>query len=118
MIIQLSEFDSFAQEVMDENTPSERLQELAQLVATNPAAPPELLEKLSESQDTIILQSVTANPNTPTEVLWKLGEKFPGELLTNPIFSLLLLENLDFIRTYATVTYNSHFLFVVRAMRP
>lgn len=66
---------------------------LAQWIAQNPTTPPEVLRKLSESSDFTTRSHVTANPNTPTEVLLNLGAQFPLQLLDNPIFSLLLLEN-------------------------
>jgi hypothetical protein len=91
---------SLQQEAAKEKTSSDRLvelahisTELAQFVAKNPCAPPDLLRELSNSSDATICQNVAANPNTPTEVLLKLGSKFPQQLLDNPIFSLLWLEN-------------------------
>jgi hypothetical protein len=91
---------SLQQEAANEKTSSDRLYELAhistelaQSVAKNPCVPPELLRELSNSSDTTIRQNVAANPNTPTEVLLTLGSKFPQQLLDNPIFSLLWLEN-------------------------
>ncbi|GAB4297792.1 MAG: DUF2336 domain-containing protein [Oscillatoriaceae cyanobacterium] len=83
-----------------ENTPPEQLQqlanhspELAQLVAQNPAAPSELLAKLASSKDPTTRARVAANPNTPTEILLKLGAEFPQQLLENPMWDLILLEN-------------------------
>lgn len=96
------EFESLVQEATDENTSIERLQELAcrhklaRLIASNSSSP-ELLAELASSSDTITRQNVTANPNTTTEVLLQLGQEFPGELYNNPIFSLLLLENPNFL---------------------
>jgi hypothetical protein len=66
---------------------------LAQLVAKNPSTPPELLRKLANSSHVTTRKNVTANPNTPIEVLLKLGVEFPKQLLDNPIFHLVLLEN-------------------------
>jgi hypothetical protein len=93
------------------NTPTEHLQELARtsiefarLVATNPTTSPELLQELSDSQDTITRRNVTANPNTPTQVLLKLGAEFPGELIANPIFSLLFLETPNLISQIPSTT--------------
>jgi pentose-5-phosphate-3-epimerase len=91
---------SLQQEATHESTPGDRLKELAQistelpqLVAKNPSAPSELLQELSNSGDVITRQNVVANPNTPTEVLLNLGSEFPEQLLNNPSFFLLWLEN-------------------------
>lgn len=94
------ELPSLQQEAVSEKTSSDRLkelagisQELARLVASNPGATPELLRELAGSRDPHTRQNVAANPNTPTEVLLKLGEEFPQEVVNNPVFSLLFLEN-------------------------
>lgn len=91
---------SLQQEATNKSTPGDRLIELAQIstplaqiVAKNPSTPSELLIKLSESNDDTTRQNVAANPNTPTEVLLNLGGEFPKQLLNNPSFSLLWLEN-------------------------
>ncbi|BAZ41817.1 hypothetical protein NIES4101_77850 [Calothrix sp. NIES-4101] len=91
---------TLVQEAASENTSSQRLQELAwmnvklgRIVATNVCAIPELLHELSTSDDRETRQAVASNPNTPTDVLFQLGAEFPQELLENPVFSLLLLEN-------------------------
>lgn len=97
-----------------QNTPPEQLQqlanhspELAQLVAQNPAAPSELLAELAQSNDTITRARVTANPNTPTEILLKLGSDFPQQLLENPMWDLLLLENPQLSKTIPLATLTS-----------
>ena len=51
------------------------------------------LRELATSNDDTIRKAVTSNPNTPTDILWQLGAEFPEQLLTNPLFDLLLLEN-------------------------
>jgi len=61
--------------------------------ASNPSTAPDVLRKLAKSRDRITRAHVTANPNTPTYVLWKLGAEFPEQLINNPIFNLLFLEN-------------------------
>jgi len=66
---------------------------LARLVAKNPSTPPELLRKLANSSHVTTRKNVTANPSTPIEVLLKLGAEFPEQLLDNPIFYRVLLEN-------------------------
>ena len=88
------------EEATNEQTPPERLSQLAQinstiasLVANNPNAAPELLTELADREEDFIRKNVAANPNTPMEVLWKLGEEFPEEVLDNAVLPLLLLEN-------------------------
>lgn len=88
------------QEAANENTSQARLRELAgvstelaRIVAKNPNADPDLLRELGSSSDDLIREGVASNPNTPTDLLWKLGEEFPEELLNNPVFALLMLEN-------------------------
>lgn len=67
--------------------------ELTRALATNICTSPEILLSLSISKDYETRKAVASNPNTPTEILFKLGIEFPHELLENPVFSLLLLEN-------------------------
>lgn len=88
-------------EASDINTPPERLEklahktiELARVVAKNPSAPPDLLEDLFYHQeDEELHQNIVSNPNTPIDALLELGAEFPRELVNNPVFPLLLLEN-------------------------
>jgi hypothetical protein len=110
----LPEFNSLQQEAANELTSSDRLTELAKvsielarLVALNPNTPPELLRELANSSDAITRSHVAANPNTPTEVLLELGGEFPLQLLDNPVFSLLLLENPNLIETIPLTTQRS-----------
>lgn len=93
------------QQAADENTPPEQLRilvnpfqdmEILRLVAPHSSAEPELLRELASYGDKTICQAVVSNPNTPTDVLFALGAKFPGQLLENPVFSLLLLEGSKF----------------------
>lgn len=93
------------QEAECENTPQARLKELAKInvelarvVAKNPSAAPELLQKLGNSEDKETRQNVAQNPNAPTDLLFKLGIEFPQELFDNPVLSLLLLENPNLIQ--------------------
>jgi len=104
---------NFEAEATSQNTPPERLRELANLdnslkllIASNPATPVDVLIKLAKSSDRALgapfhdrptLKAIVANPNTPTEVLMALGKEFPFELLENCVFNLLLLENPNFI---------------------
>ena len=78
--------------------------ELARIVAQNANASPGLLRIFSSSSDNIIRKNVAGNPNTPTEILLELGAEFPRELLNNPVFSLLLLENPNFVADIPLVT--------------
>ena len=84
----------------DETTPPEKLRvlayesvELGRLVATNPSAEPELLRELASSEDKATREAVTTNPNTPTDVLLRLAGDFPQQFFSNPVLSLLMLEN-------------------------
>ncbi|KAF3887349.1 MULTISPECIES: hypothetical protein [Nostocales] len=99
------------QEAVSENTSAARLlelaklnTELARLVAKNPNTDSQLLLELGSSSDKKTLQCVASNPNTPTQVLWKLGEEFPEEVLSNPVFSLLMLENPNLLKEIPTET--------------
>ncbi|BAZ17349.1 hypothetical protein NIES4071_92270 [Calothrix sp. NIES-4071] len=65
----------------------------ARALGTNICTAPGVLLLLSTSKDYETRKAVASNPNTPTEILFKLGVEFPYELLENPVFSLLLLEN-------------------------
>ncbi|NJM77612.1 MAG: hypothetical protein HC852_19855 [Acaryochloridaceae cyanobacterium RU_4_10] len=71
--------------------------ELAKLVAKNPNTSPDFLKELGSHSDAAIRKNVVGNPNTPPEVLLKLAGQFPGQLLDNPVFDLLLLENPNFL---------------------
>ena len=51
------------------------------------------LRELALSDDAAIRKAVASNPNTPTDILWKLADRFPRQLLENPVFELLILEN-------------------------
>ncbi|WP_414514888.1 hypothetical protein [Nostoc sp. PCC 9305] len=79
----------------------------AQLVAAEPSTDPELLRELALSTDKITRQSVAGNPNTPSDVLLKLGAEFPSQLLDNPVFPLLLLENLNLVAEIPLPTSSS-----------
>ncbi|MEG4320446.1 MULTISPECIES: HEAT repeat domain-containing protein [unclassified Microcoleus] len=127
MEVNPSEFMNDQQEAANESTPPQHLIELAskstapqrlielarlttdiaQVVANNPSAPANLLRELSVSSDATIRAHVAANPNTPTEVLLELGSEFPEQLLGNPIFSLLLLENPNLVEQIPLTTLRS-----------
>lgn len=59
---------------------------------------PEILAELATSKDYLTRQYVTSNPNASTKVLFNLGAEFPRELLENPIFNLLIVEDIDFVK--------------------
>ena len=105
---------SLEEEAESETTSQERLKELAtlnddlaQIVASNVATPPELLKELAKHESKVVRKAVTSNPNTPTETLLKLGERFPQELLDNPILELLVLEDLKFLEKIPEHTLNT-----------
>ena len=54
---------------------------------------PEILAKLAHHEDKLTRQYVASNPNTPIESLEELGAEFPEEIINNPIFELVKLEN-------------------------
>ncbi|MGB3652203.1 MAG: HEAT repeat domain-containing protein [Rivularia sp. (in: cyanobacteria)] len=106
-----SNVSKLRQEAASEETSPQRLQELAKInleltriVAKNANAAPDLLRDLSSNRDNIVRKNVAGNPNTPTAVLWELGTEFPQQLLKNPVFSLLLLENPNFVADIPLVT--------------
>jgi hypothetical protein len=61
--------------------------------AQNENTAPEILAESAQNEDTLIRKYVASNPNTPVEALQNLGKEFPDEIITNPIFYLLFLEN-------------------------
>lgn len=92
-------------EAKQETTSKERLQELAsisdrlaEVVARNVTAPPELLNKLATHNSKAVRKAVTSNPKTPKKTLFDLGIFFPQELLDNPIFDFSWFKNLSFIK--------------------
>ena len=89
-----------ASQAKDPGTPAEVLTKLARedvslsrLVARNPSTPIDMLRELGSSKDTTTRKWVTTNPNTPANVLVSLATQFPIQLLDNPVFDFLLLEN-------------------------
>ncbi len=92
------------QQATDAAIPSEILStlvhigtDIAQLVAANPNAEPDLLRKLALSKDAETRKAVTTNANTPTEVLVELAEEFPRQFIDNLVLPFLLLENANFV---------------------
>lgn len=85
---------------LNASTPPARLWELfegrpslGRLLAQNPSSPVDLLERLASNADPEVVELVVLNPNTPTSLLLTLGQRFPRQLLKNPIFPLMLLES-------------------------
>lgn len=72
--------------------------ENARCFARDSQAPPALLAFLAEHPDPICRELVAQNPNTPPKVLFELGARHPRQLLQNPVFSLLLLEDPDLLQ--------------------
>lgn len=64
-------------------------------IASNSSTSPAILTELSNNSNLQIRSLVASNPNTPVDILMKLGEEFPDEILENPVFNLLLLEEPD-----------------------
>jgi hypothetical protein len=79
------------QEAADNATSAERLKalaeesdELARVVAKNPAAPIELLRTLCRSEDEETCKCVIANPYASFDILSDLERRFPMEIANNP----------------------------------
>jgi hypothetical protein len=96
---------SLLAEAANIDTPLERLDELAReralmpIVAANPAASSETLEKLAAQKDVAVRRALAGNPNTPMRHLLALAQEFPGEFLSNPVLPLLNLSQPDFIKS-------------------
>ena len=75
---------------------SERSAALSRLVARNPKTPLDLLEELSRSEDKTTRKWVALHAATPSTSLIDLASEFPVEVLENPIFDFLILENPNF----------------------
>jgi hypothetical protein len=95
--------DQLLQAALDENTPTERLRELAvsvfksEVVSFYESTPAERLRELGKIGINPLGKAIAQNPNTPTDILMKLFWHFPIEVLNNPVLDLLLLENPDFL---------------------
>ena len=106
-----SNLSKLRQEAASENASPRRLDELAKtnielarIVAKNANTAADLLRDLGSSSDYVIRHNVAGNPNTPTDVLWQLGMEFPLQLLQNPVFTLLLLENPNLVTDIPLIT--------------
>ena len=64
-------------------------------IAIDPNSDPQSLRKIATGNDWELRLLVASNPNTPTDMLWQLGLDFPEAILSNPIFQLLQLEQLQ-----------------------
>ena len=62
-------------------------------LALDPGTQAHLLRQLVRAQDKRIQAAVAGNPNVPLDLLWTLSGEFPGEVLRNPCFELLSLED-------------------------
>ncbi|BAZ13362.1 hypothetical protein NIES4071_52010 [Calothrix sp. NIES-4071] len=99
---------------MDEKTPPQFVNtslantlEQARVAAEDVSTDPELLQELARSQDKATRRAVAANPNTPADTLLRLGAEFPMQLVENPVFSLLLLENPNLVAEIPLPTLRS-----------
>jgi hypothetical protein len=64
-------------------------------IAIDPNSDPQSLRQIATGKDWELRLLVASNPNTPTDILWQLGLDFPEAILSNPIFQLLQLEQLQ-----------------------
>ena len=64
-------------------------------IAIDPNSDPQSLRNIATGKDWELRLLVASNPNTPTDILWQLGLDFPEAILSNPIFQLLQLEQLQ-----------------------
>jgi hypothetical protein len=55
--------------------------------------PSDVLQQLATDSALEVRQTVAGNPNTSIDTLVKLEAEFPDEIIANPIFNILLLEN-------------------------
>jgi hypothetical protein len=68
-----------------------------QHIAANPETDPKTLERLSKSKIKFIVEAVAGNPNTPIQVLWEIIKYFPYQVVNNPVFELIILEDPNWI---------------------
>jgi hypothetical protein len=66
-------------------------------IATSPNTNPKLLRQIASGKHGELRRLVASNPNTPTDVLWMLAIDFPEAVLSNPIWDLLQVEQLDLV---------------------
>lgn len=77
----------------------EKTKSINRLLVKHPNASAALLEKLSHSFDPTIRQQVALNANTPNDVLLRLAWEFPKDIIRNPVFDQLFLEESDQLLT-------------------
>lgn len=103
--------DLLYQEATSHNTSPQRLREiaamndeLARLVASNSVADSNLLTELAlkarNNKDVELQRAIASNPNTPTQFLVELAKLFPQEFFSNPVYDLLILENVNLFRNF------------------
>jgi hypothetical protein len=61
--------------------------------ARDPNTTPRKLQAMSNSSDRLTRQAIACNPSTPPETLLLLLKDFPRQVVENPVFRLMLLEN-------------------------
>ena len=75
--------------------------------AIDPNSDPQSLREIAIGKDWELRLLVASNPNTPTDILWQLGLDFPEAILSNPIFQLLQLEQLQLAAEVPPATLTS-----------
>ncbi len=75
------------------------------LEAKNESTPPAKLVELGEKSTFSIRRFVALNPNTLVDTLIEVAYAFPKEVLNNPVFDLLILEDADFIKRIPPETF-------------
>lgn len=72
------------------------MEQILEKEALNPNTSGNRLRELSKSLDRVIRQAVAQNPNTPPDILVRLFNRFPLQVLHNPVLNLILLERPNF----------------------
>jgi hypothetical protein len=90
-----------AQEALDPQCAPERLADLAAEfpleIAQNPSTPHAALRLIVRSNNAALLRCIAQNPNIPPDLAALLLQKFPYELVENPGWKMILLENPGFL---------------------
>lgn len=73
------------------------MEEVLEQEALNSKTSANRLRELSKSLDQRIRQAIAQNPNTPPDILIILFNKFPLQVLHNPVLNLILLERPNFL---------------------
>jgi hypothetical protein len=66
-------------------------------VASDPSTSHEELRRLVQTTDSELLRAIAKNPNIPRDLVVLLLRPFPYEIVANPVWQLLLLENPGFV---------------------